>query len=134
MCESPEYYSINIEALSKLHTQPPKDSSISFTVRLAVNDNSDASNGIPASDVPCCGVAVRFAAGRYPKLQSFVAANHSKWKDLILLVGGRYMTCRRRLVCRMINIPRWCTWPVLLDMIHPYVNSLLIAFDSLILF
>ena len=88
MCE---FSTVNTARGHRLHTALPKDSAISFTVRLVENKQSNPLNGITGSEVPVDGTAKMFDKERYPKLQSFKSAHHSKRKEKILLVGGRYV-------------------------------------------
>ena len=87
MCE---FSTVNTARGHRLHTASAKDSTISFTVRLVENKQSDPCNGISGSEVPVDGTVKTFATRRYPKLQSFKSAYHSQKKEKILLVGGRY--------------------------------------------
>ncbi|KAL5499509.1 hypothetical protein EMCRGX_G010943 [Ephydatia muelleri] len=86
MCE---YSTVNVAQVHRLHNAPTKKSTIPFTVRLVENNHSSPEKGISGHEVPADGSAVTFAPHRYPKLQSFKSAHHSKSKEKIVLVGGR---------------------------------------------
>ena len=87
MCE---YSTVNVAQVHRLHNAPIKKSTIPFIVRLMKNYHSDPEKGISGHEVPADGSALTFAPHRYPKLQSFKSAHHSKSKEKIVLVGGRY--------------------------------------------